>query len=165
MNEDKAIKLNIGCGRKRITDFINIDVMPFVNGNNEQRVDIVMDIEKELLPYKDGAVEEIRVDNVLEHIGELKFFLNECHRVLSEKGILKGMVPVAGSKSDFRDPTHKRHFIIATFAYFIGESKVHKDMPSHPKYANYGFLPWNKIELQQEGELIFFELSPRKINK
>jgi len=159
----EIIKLNIGCGRKQLTGFTNLDVMPYIDGNGKQIVDVVIDIEKEILPYKDNTVEEIRVDNVLEHVEELKFFLNECHRVLKEGGILKGVVPVAGTDYDFRDPTHKRHFIKSSFSYFTGQSVSKPNRPSHPKYADYGFLPWNQLQLEQENNLIYFILSPRKI--
>lgn len=159
---DKPIKLNIGSGRKLFTGFTNIDIIQFVDGNGKEIVDVVMDIEKDKLPYEDDSVEFILIDNVLEHVENLRFVLNECHRVLKEDGILQGMVPVAGTEYDFRDPTHKRHFIKSTFSYFTGINPAMPSRPSHPKYADYGFLPWYEIELKQEDLLIHFKLSPRK---
>jgi len=157
------IKLDIGCGRMKGSEMIGIDIMPFVDGNGRQVVDVVMDIEKEELPFETGTVNSIRINNVLEHISELKFVLNECWRVLKYDGVMVGNVPVAGSKKDFQDPTHKRHFIPETFGYFTGVSLVNTNWPSHPRYANYGFKPWSFIEdLKVKHDEIYFNLAPRK---
>lgn len=162
-SETPEIKLNIGGGRKLLTGFTNIDISPFIDGNNRQIVDIIMDVEKEKLPYDDNSVSEIIVDNVLEHLHELRFVLNECHRVMKPEGILSGCVPVAGSEPAWRDPTHVRFFVKKTFDYFTGVNPAKPDRPSHPKYADYGFLPWHKISLDQRDDLIYFKLKPRKI--
>ena len=84
------------------------------------------------------------------------------HRVLKEDGILKGMVPVAGSKEDFMDITHKRHFIKESFSYICGTNLAMKNRPYHPRYADYEVLPWIQKELKQKNNLIFFNLSPKK---
>lgn len=160
--EENNIKLNIGSGIKLITGFTNIDIVQIINPKGKKMVDIVMDIEKEVLPYGDNTVEEIIIDNVLEHVSELRFLLNECHRVLKPTGIMRGMVPVAGTIVDFKDPTHKRHFIKATFSYFTGSHPAFPDKPSRPKYADYGYKPWHQERLDIENDLIFFVLKPRK---
>jgi len=159
------VKLNIGSGRKRMNGFTNIDITQFIDGNGDKMVDIVMDIEKECLPFEDNSVSEIVIDNTLEHLDNLLFVLNECHRVLKDGGIFSGNVPVAGTEYDFKDPTHKRHFVKSTFEYFTGTNPAKPDRPGHPKYADYGYLPWNKLEVtvHHDGLLIFFKLSPRKI--
>lgn len=161
--ELEPIKLNIGSGRIRYTGFINIDCVQIIDGNGEKTVDIVMNIEKEKLPYADNSVSEIIVNNVLEHIENLKFVLNECWRVLKITCPISGCVSVAGTSVDFRDPTHKRHFIKDTFLYFSGQANWTKDKkPSHPKYADYGFLSWNMIKLEETENIIYFKMTPNK---
>jgi SAM-dependent methyltransferase len=162
---ENGIKIDIGCGRNKPDGFIGIDIVQIIDGKNKKKVDIVMDIEKEALPFDDNSAIEIRAMNVLEHIADLKFVMNEFWRVLSPKGKFYGLVPIAGSNSDFKDPTHVRHFVKGTFDYFTGTNLAFPDQPSHPRYANYGFKPWNRIEITEthEGDhLIKFELTPRK---
>lgn len=159
-------KLDLGGGRLKKTSYINLDITGFVDNGGVQKVDIVIDIEKEKLPFDDKGIIEILADNIFEHLGDgFIFALNECHRVLSEGGILKGCVPVAGTPEDFKDITHKRHFTMGSFGYLCGRSLACPDKPTHPKYADYGVLPWISHKLERKGNLIYFELSPRKINK
>lgn len=160
------IKLDIGSGRNKPSGYTSIDLVQIIDGNKDKTVDIVLDIEKEVLPYNDSSVTEVRAMNVLEHLTNLKFALNEMWRVLSSDGSLVGCVPIAGTSSDFKDPTHVRHFTKDTFNYFTGTNLAFNEKPAHPKYADYGFKPWYKIEVieKHEGDdLIYFKLKPRKI--
>ena len=163
--EHKGIKLDLGCGRICPDGFIGIDLIQIIDGNGDKKVDIVMDIEKRGLPFCDNSVDIIKADNVLEHLDELIFVLNECHRVLKTDGIFTGIVPHADSDGAKRDPTHKRQFVKSSFAYFCGEGEAFPNQPSHPKYANYGILPWHMIELKggEKGETMYFKLKPRKV--
>lgn len=156
------MKLDIGCGRAPAPGHIGIDKTQIIDNDGNKRVDVVMDIEVEKLPYEDSSIDEVRAMNVLEHIGQLSFVLNECWRVLKVGGKLKGAVPMAGTVVDFKDPTHVRHFLPATFSYFTGVNPGLPKQPSHPKYADYGFKPWHQISLNTVDDLIYFELSPRK---
>lgn len=161
--ETGTVNLDIGVGRKKGDGFIGIDTMQINDSAGRLVVDHVMDIEILPLPFDESSVDNIKVDNVLEHLENLRFVLNECHRVLKKDGVLFGIVPVAGTPNDFKDPTHKRHFIKSTFSYFTGVSNVNPEWPSHPRYANYGYKPWNLIELKQtDDDLIKFSMSPRK---
>lgn len=163
------MKLNIGCGRMRMDGYVGLDVTQFIDGNGDKCVDVVIDIERERLPFDDNTVDEIRVDNILEHIGfhrdnpdkqeALIFFLNECHRVLTGNGLLTGNVPPFGSNGAIRDITHKRFFVEESFAYLCGQNEAKLDRPGHPKYADYGVLPWYQVYLDGG---ITFKLRPRK---
>jgi len=158
------LKISIGCGRLRDAGFIGVDITQYIDGKGNECVDIVRDIEKHGLPFCDNSAIEIKADNILEHIGDLEFVLNECWRVLKPDGVLYGTVPTAGSNGSFRDPTHKRFFLVDTFEYFCGVSEANPELPKKPKYARYGFMPWNKIEVirPDDNGSIKFKLSPRK---
>lgn len=156
-------KLNLGSGRRLFKGFTNIDCIQIIDNNDKKLVDVVMDIDNEQLPYADNQIDEIIADNVLEHIENLKFVLNECHRVLKQDGTIRGCVPLAGTNLDFRDPTHKRHFVMATFDYFSGQAEWTNDKkPKHPRYADYGFLSWEILKLGEEEGLINFFMRPIK---
>jgi len=157
------MKINFGCGRLRKPDHINIDITQYIDGKGNKMVDVVLDVEREKLPYEDNSVDEILADNVFEHLGDgFIFALNECHRVLKPNGRLFGIVPMAGTEVDFMDITHKRHFILKSFDYICGENKAMPNRPSHPRYADYGVLPWKQNELFTKDNLIYFDLIPNK---
>ena len=55
-------KLNVGCGANIKTGWINMDCVELPG------VDVVHDIENLPLPFEDEEFDEIRCDNILEHI-------------------------------------------------------------------------------------------------
>lgn len=152
-------KLNLGSGFITYDDFINIDNTQLFHQGKEI-IDIVMDLEKDDLPFEDNSIEEIRVENLLEHIGDgLIHLLNECHRVLKPTGIMTGNVPPANSEGSIRDITHKRQFNKGSFSYLCGQNIRFPAQPMKPSYANYGVKPWYCIRLTDD---IQFTLRPRK---
>jgi len=82
----KKLKLNLGCGRRILKGYINIDSNPVENV-------VVMDVR--ILEFADEAMDEILAEFVLEHIPyyEVPETLWEWWRVLKQGGILKLMVP------------------------------------------------------------------------
>lgn len=52
-----------------------------------------VDFEKDQLPYADGAVDQVLVLNVLEHIYNHRFLVSEIYRVLKPGGTVIGFVP------------------------------------------------------------------------
>jgi predicted SAM-dependent methyltransferase len=76
------LMLNLGCGDKKISTYINID------SRKECDPDIVCDIRR--LPYNEETVDGILASDVLEHLGwrEIGTVLNEWYRVLKLGGQL-----------------------------------------------------------------------------
>lgn len=164
MSDEKnvAIRLDIGCGRMKSDGCIGIDKTQCIDGNGTKIVDIVLDMEKDDLPYADGTVSEVYANSFLEHVDNLLHVMNECWRVLEPGGIFRGSVPVCGTDSHWKDPTHRRCFVKDTFSYFSGKSLWKEGSPSHPKYADYGFLAWDMLELKQIGDILYFKMKPQK---
>lgn len=83
----KRLKLNLGCGKRILAGYKNIDVKPF--GNKV----IVMDVRD--LEFEDESVDEILAECVLEHLPyfEIQETLWEWWRVLKFGGILKIVAP------------------------------------------------------------------------
>jgi len=106
------MKLNIGSGNDYREGFVNIDK------NDNAKCDKILDLEDGKLPFEDESVEFIVANHVLEHINNLIPLMNEFHRVLKKDGVLHIEVPVAGSVSHWKDPTHVRGFLPQTFKYF-----------------------------------------------
>jgi len=153
------MKLNIGAGFTRINGFTNVDYIPHTNKNGEKFTDVICNIEKEPLPFEDNSVDEIACYEVLEHLDDLIFAMNEMWRVLKPEGFLKGKVPSEGGRGALADPTHKRIFITDTFDYFTGVNKRDDSRPKRPQNADYGIKPWYKILVNKKIEFI---LRPRK---
>lgn len=83
---DSVIALNIGSANSRLGEnILNIDLLPYSN------VDILADINK--LPFKDGTVDSIICEAVLEHIKFPEKVVAEFFRVLKNKGTIYTFVP------------------------------------------------------------------------
>jgi ubiquinone/menaquinone biosynthesis C-methylase UbiE len=109
-----TVRLNLGCGNHRLAGWINMDMVC------TPAVDVVRDITRGL-PFEDSSVDEILVDNVLEHIGpeqDFVFVLNELYRVLKPGALLNVIVPDARSQAGWQDPTHKRSFVPRSVLYW-----------------------------------------------
>lgn len=80
------MKINYGCGESPLEGFINIDT----EQNDLTKPDIVCDIKRSTLPFKDEEVEVICALHVLEHIemGHWQRVFLEFHRVLMPNGQL-----------------------------------------------------------------------------
>lgn len=68
------LKLNLGCGK---------DIRAGYENHDKDSIDL-----EGLLPFYAGSVDEIVLQNVIEHIRNHKQLLRECHRVLKVGGEL-----------------------------------------------------------------------------
>lgn len=109
------IKLNLGCGGNHMLGFVNID-----KSRKAYHPDLILDLEKGNLPYKDNSIDEIMASHILEHIRNLIPLMNDCYRVLKIKGIMKIYIPQG--EGIWADPTHVRAFSKLSFRYFCGYS-------------------------------------------
>jgi len=90
------IKLNLGCGGRPLTDYINVDMdtledikKRYPNQTFEEDL-IVKQYDLFNLPYEDNSVDEIRAEGLIEHlpfIDEPRFFY-EVYRILKVGGSL-----------------------------------------------------------------------------
>jgi len=82
------IKLHLGCDKRKIHGYVNIDIRGDVNP------DIIDDICV-LKKFKKNSINEIYACHVLEHINKANFkkVLNRWYEVLKPNGILKVCVP------------------------------------------------------------------------
>lgn len=107
---DDVVKLNLGCGYNKQPGFVNID------SRDECSPDLVCDILKDGLPYKDEEVMLIYSAHFLEHFhhdakakmvdNELDRILDECRRVLNDDGYMVHVIPSPNSGMALR-PFHK----------------------------------------------------------
>lgn len=111
--EVKLLKLNLGCGRRFMEGYINVD------SRKELNPDRLVDIEKGL-PFESNSVDEIIAYDFLEHIhvDKVIFVMQEIHRVLKIGGILDFMVPSTDGRGAFQDPTHNSFWNANSFLYW-----------------------------------------------
>ncbi len=108
----KPLRINLGCGRQYLEDYLNCDVNPRV------KADRYFDLDTFPYPLEADSATEIFMDNVLEHLEDIPRVMGELHRILRVRGTLRIIVPYAKSDWAFQDPTHKHFFTEATMNYF-----------------------------------------------
>lgn len=110
---DKKIILNLGCGKTRIPDVVNVDRVYI-----KDFVDVVHDLDQLPYPFDDNSVDEIHMYHVLEHLSEPIKKIEELHRILKPNGVLNLRVPHFSSMGAFSDITHIRPFGYLSFDCF-----------------------------------------------
>jgi len=100
------LKLNLGCGTKIKEGFVNLDKLKI------KGVDIGHDLEKIPYPFRDGEVDYILAENILEHLNNYEGCINELKRILKPLGTLDILVPYSSLEcSEF----HRRFFRYNSF--------------------------------------------------
>lgn len=111
---ETELKLNLGCGLRKIEGFINIDNRECVNP------DLCIDI-LDRLPFEDSTVDILRAFDFLEHIpiGKTLFVIEEIYRVLKQNGVFYHFTPSTDGRGAFQDPTHQSFWNINSWLYFM----------------------------------------------
>ncbi len=98
------MKLNLGCGEKRLDGYLNVDKF----GDPDLR----HDLESFPWPWSDNTVDEIKLIHVLEHLGkdtEIYFgIFKEMYRVCKPDSLVYIVVPHYRHQFFYDDPTHVR---------------------------------------------------------
>lgn len=107
-----ALKLDLGCGPNKKPGFFGVDSIAFPG------VDKVMDIGKDVWPFKNDSVEEFHCSHVIEHLTwpQRVHFFNQLYRVMKPgaKGAL--ILPHWASMRYYGDPTHQS--AMSEFAFY-----------------------------------------------
>ena len=114
------MKINLGCGRDKKKDYLNIDSSKKVNP------DKVWNLEKIPLPFKENSIEEINAEHVFEHINNFIPLVHELWRISKKGAKIRIKVPFYSSWGQFNDPTHVRFFTPFTFNYFLKGNYSHE---------------------------------------
>lgn len=91
----EPIMLNIGCGKTKLSGFINID-------NRDLGDNMVWDITSGI-PFPDNSVDKIVTSHFIEHLTDEQSeeFLREAIRVLKPKGQIINIAPLAGTSGSY----------------------------------------------------------------
>ncbi len=114
--QTNKLKLNLGCGDKKIPGWLNVD---FVDACQP---DLVCDLEKFPYIWDDNSVDEILLSHVLEHLGQQRdTYLNiikELYRICCHNAIIHIMVPHPRHDHFITDPTHVRPITVEGLQMF-----------------------------------------------
>ncbi|HXK40912.1 MAG TPA: methyltransferase domain-containing protein [Candidatus Paceibacterota bacterium] len=118
-NEDASlVRIDIGCGRRKIDGCIGIDKEALPG------VDIVRDIEEQGLPFADNSVDMVYANSVLEHFNEPKNIMSEIYRVLKkDTGRARIFATHFSNPYGYSDFQAKRLWGYFTFDHFVKEYK------------------------------------------
>ena len=99
-----GLKLNLGCGEKRLPGYINVDKFG--------TPDIKHDLESFPWPWETNSVSDILLIHVLEHLGkdvDIYFgIFKEMYRICNHGAKIKIIVPHFRHQFFYDDPTHVR---------------------------------------------------------
>lgn len=112
----KEIKLNLGCGYRKIDGFVNID------NRQEAEPDMLCDVTVGL-PFSDNSVDYILANDFLEHIpiGETIGVVEEIFRVLKPGATFESLTPSTDGRGAFSDPTHRSFWNKCSWLYFMND--------------------------------------------
>lgn len=122
INEMK--KVDLGCGKTKKAGYIGVDALAL------EGVDIVADLDRFPYPFADGEVDEVWMDQVLEHLENPVKVMEEIHRIVKNGAKVTVEVPYFRSHYAFLDPTHRHFFGVRWFDYFD---------PDHRFFEQYGY--------------------------
>lgn len=149
------MKLHLGCGDNYLSGWVNVD-------SESKHVDARVDLSKPW-PWKDDSVDEILMEQVLEHFQRPEDILREVHRVLVPGGVITIEVPHATSTRAY-SIDHKSFFTRCFFSAF-SEEHYHtmrnmyafEELSYHVKLVKLGRLRWTPFDFVASRLPFFWE--------
>jgi predicted SAM-dependent methyltransferase len=134
-------KLDLGCGSSKKEGYLGLDSLSLPG------VDIVHDLSVFPYPFADNEIDEVWMDQVLEHIPTPIKVVEELYRICKKGAKIHIGVPYFRSAYSAIDPTHVNFFGVFWFNYFDPSHKFQQ------KYQ-YSIAKFNidKIEFDRESK-------------
>ncbi len=146
MQDGHPVRLNLGCGYRKYEGFVNVDSAP------ECRPDVLWDLENTPWPWRDNSVEEIKLEHVLEHVGETsKKYLDiwkEMYRVCKPGAYIYIMVPHWNHDNFYHDPTHVRA-ITPDGIRMLDQAANLRDIQAGERSTKLGLFAGIDVELEE----------------
>ena len=155
------MKLNLGCGPKKMDGYTNVDKYAVF------KPDIIQDLEKFPWVFEDNSVDEIVMHHVLEHLGqtseEYMNILSELYRICKPNAPIEIFVPHPHHFTFMGDPTHVRVITPEQFSLFdkdvYPESPLRESSGLEFKIVNLFYKPSHDYKLKLDaGEMTYQEV-------
>lgn len=104
------VKLNLGCSDKIMDGYVNVDIA-------EAPGVTVADL-RQPWPWAPQTVEKVLAHDIIEHLPDKIFTMNELWRVLRDRGLAEIIVPTTEGPGAWQDPTHTSFWNRHSFWYF-----------------------------------------------
>src|SRR5207244_5485059 len=117
-----GLVLDLGCGRRKRAGAVGVDVNP------ASGADVIHDLNRAPYPFDNRTIDEVYLDNVLEHLDDVVAVMEEIYRICRPGARVRIDVPYFRSRWAAVDPTHRHQFSVLSFAYFD---------PRHPFFDQY----------------------------
>ena len=113
--------LNLGCGKDIQDNWFNVDLrkVPGIN--------LLYDLTKLPLPWKDNSVDGINAKDIVEHFIDVISFIDECGRILKVGGSLRIRTTYWKTENSFTDPSHYHFFTLQSFDYWDPATQIGKE--------------------------------------
>lgn len=105
----QPMRLNLGCGFKRMIGFVNIDISEIC------QPDLCWDLTKTPLPFDSESVDEILAEHSFEHVPNWWELFKDCARMLKPGGTLTIAVPDKSSDLSISFKDHYHVFSVNSF--------------------------------------------------
>lgn len=115
---DGHLKINLGCGNKRLDGFVGVDRFPC------EAAGVLCDVSRSL-PFRDNSVDEFYLDNLIEHVPDIPALMAELVRTARNGAKITIITPHFTSLSSWKDPTHLHHLSYFSFDHFEKMSVRH----------------------------------------
>lgn len=121
----KFTKLNLGCGHKTLTGYLNIDLRPDCGA--DYSTDFEVDGCLSFLP--NDSVTDVFMSHLFEHIRNINGFMKEVYRVCRSGAKVRIICPHWGHRSAYEDPTHCRFMTERSLMFFSRTARCSDGMP------------------------------------
>ena len=120
---DPTMKLNLGCCDALLPGYVNVDLHPAPGVT-------VADL-RESWPWSDSSVNQIRAFDIIEHLPDKIFTMNEMWRVLQPDGQAEIVVPTTDGTGAWQDPTHVSFWNRRSFLYYEAGNPYRERFTKH----------------------------------
>ena len=110
MTQDQ-LRINLGCGNKRLEGYIGVDRFPC------EAAGVLCDVTRSL-PFRDDSVDEFFLDNLIEHVPDIPALMAEIVRAAKDRATAVIVTPHFTALSSWKDPTHLHHLSYFSFDHF-----------------------------------------------
>lgn len=125
--------LDLGCGAGKRPGAWGVDHHAFPG------VDQVFDLNAIPWPLESGQFRRIYAHHIIEHVADVKAFMNEIHRVAAPGAVLEVVTPHFSSLDSWKDPTHRWHLAAGWHEVFTREYLAEQVHPFEHLHTQVGF--------------------------